>query len=51
MLIAREFAALDRGEGWQFAILVACSVERIEHGELRSQLSEKVTAVQRAIAL
>lgn len=23
---AAEFAALDRGEGWQFAILVACSV-------------------------
>lgn len=25
---AAEFAALDRGEGWQFAVLVACSVEK-----------------------
>jgi hypothetical protein len=24
---AAEFAALDRGEGWQFAVLVACSAE------------------------
>jgi len=25
---AAEFAALDQGEGWPFAVLVACSVER-----------------------
>lgn len=29
---AAEFAALDRGEGWQFAVLVACSVERRQRG-------------------
>jgi hypothetical protein len=29
---AVEFAALDRGEGWQFAVLVACSVQKFGHG-------------------
>lgn len=29
---AAEFAALDQGEGWPFAILVACSVERGKAG-------------------
>lgn len=34
---AAEFAALDRGEGWQFAILVACSVEKgKDHGGVRA---------------
>jgi hypothetical protein len=29
---AKEFASLDKGEGWSFAILVACSVERGKAG-------------------
>jgi hypothetical protein len=29
---AEEFAALDQGEGWPFARLIACSVERIGQG-------------------
>lgn len=32
---AAEFAELDSGDGWPFAILVACSVERGTHGGAR----------------
>ena len=48
---AAEFAALDRGEGWQFAVLVACSAERLDHGgKMRSHLSGKVSAKEFAEA-
>jgi hypothetical protein len=53
---AAEFAALDRGEGWQFAILVACSVEkgaatgRPQKTSAIAEVSGKVSAAEFARA-
>jgi hypothetical protein len=43
---AREFAALDKGEGWPFAVLVACSVEKgtSAHRPASIDAGEKVSA-------
>lgn len=48
---AVEFAALDRGEGWQFAILVACSVEKgvgqnVRGSRLHDRGDEKASAAK-----
>lgn len=45
---AIEFAALDRGEGWQFAILVACSVEKRGHGGDRRSTDDRRLKVSAA---
>jgi len=36
---AKEFAELDQGEGWPFAILIACSVEKGEGNGVRKDRS------------
>lgn len=38
---AREFALLDSGEGWPFAVLVACSVESAGHGGNRRSRNDR----------
>lgn len=47
---AAEFAALDQGEGWPFAVLVACSVEKTAAGRPGIVSVETIKVSARAFA-